>query len=168
MMREWMTMKMEANERIKNQDFTVHIPYTNAKTFKDDVLPNHVCDKELKSSLWHWNWKDDKEGEGQQGLKALDEGYSGKNYVKKFLRALYPKWRAKITGIEESKDLTSLLLDELIGNLNAKKESSDEECSTSRIKDEEYAMTVKDEEVLQKKRKVRETTTQKDILKKPR
>nr|GEX36421.1 retrovirus-related Pol polyprotein from transposon TNT 1-94 [Tanacetum cinerariifolium] len=50
-------------------------------------------------------------------LKALDEGYSSKNYVKKFLGALHPKWRAKVTTIEESKDLTSLSLDELIGNL---------------------------------------------------
>ncbi|GKG31180.1 hypothetical protein Tco_0423668, partial [Tanacetum coccineum] len=85
----------------------------------------------------------------------LDEGYSSKNYVRKFLRALHPKWRAKVTAIEVSKDLTSLSLDELIGNLKvhemiikkdseivkakverkslelkAKKESSDEECST--------------------------------------
>ncbi|GKB14342.1 retrovirus-related pol polyprotein from transposon TNT 1-94 [Tanacetum coccineum] len=102
-------------------------------------------------------------------LKALDEGYSSKNYVRKFLTALHPKWRAKVTAIEESKDLTSLYLDELIGNLKlhemiikkdseiikakgrrrslalkAKKESSDEECSTSGSKDEEYAMTVRD------------------------
>ncbi|GKC83786.1 retrovirus-related pol polyprotein from transposon TNT 1-94 [Tanacetum coccineum] len=102
-------------------------------------------------------------------LKALDEGYSSKNYVRKFLRALHPKWRAKVTTIEESKDLTSLSLDELIGNLKvhemiikkdskivkakgerkslalkAKKESSDEECSTSGSEDEEYAMAVRD------------------------
>ncbi|GJT48947.1 hypothetical protein Tco_0975104, partial [Tanacetum coccineum] len=90
-------------------------------------------------------------------LKALDEGFSSKNYVKKFLKALHPKWRAKVTAIEESKDLTSLSLDELIGNLKvfeviikkdsemvkgnreqsrslalkAKKESSDEDSSTS-------------------------------------
>nr|GEV35594.1 retrovirus-related Pol polyprotein from transposon 17.6 [Tanacetum cinerariifolium] len=50
-------------------------------------------------------------------LKALDEGYSSKNYVRKFFRALHPKWRAKVTAIEESKDLTSLYFDELIGNL---------------------------------------------------
>ncbi|GJT40418.1 hypothetical protein Tco_0940283 [Tanacetum coccineum] len=50
-------------------------------------------------------------------LKALDEGYSSMNYVRKFLRALHPKWRGKVTAIEESKDLTSLSLDELIGNL---------------------------------------------------
>nr|GEU89100.1 zf-CCHC domain-containing protein/UBN2 domain-containing protein [Tanacetum cinerariifolium] len=102
-------------------------------------------------------------------LKALDEGYCSKNYVRKFLRALHPKWRAKVTTIEESKDLTSLSLDELIGNLKvhkiiikkdyeivkakverkslalkARKESSDEECSTSGSEDEEYVMAVRD------------------------
>ncbi|GKB44359.1 hypothetical protein Tco_0889301 [Tanacetum coccineum] len=70
--------------------------------------------------------------------------YSSKNCVRKFLKALHPKWRAKVTAIEELKDLTSLSLDELIGNLKAKKESSDEECLTSRSEDEEYAMTVRD------------------------
>ncbi|GKD92284.1 zf-CCHC domain-containing protein, partial [Tanacetum coccineum] len=50
-------------------------------------------------------------------LKALDEGYSSKNYVRKFLKALHPQWRAKVTTIKESKDLTSLSLDELIENL---------------------------------------------------
>ncbi|GJS42347.1 hypothetical protein Tco_0567390 [Tanacetum coccineum] len=49
-------------------------------------------------------------------LKALDEGFSSKNCVRKFLRALHPKWRAKVTTIEESKNLTTLPLDELIGN----------------------------------------------------
>nr|GEZ18353.1 hypothetical protein [Tanacetum cinerariifolium] len=102
-------------------------------------------------------------------LKALDEGYSSNNYVRKFLRALHPKWRAKVTGIEESKDLTSLSLDELIRNLKvyemiikkdskivkekvdrkshalkAKKEYSDEECLTSGSEDEEYVMAVRD------------------------
>ncbi|GJT44824.1 hypothetical protein Tco_0953539 [Tanacetum coccineum] len=102
-------------------------------------------------------------------LKARDEGYSSKNYVRKFLRALHPKWRAKVTTIEESKDLTSLSLDKLIGNLKvheiiikkdseivkakverksialkAKKESSDEECSNSGSEDEEYVMAVRD------------------------
>ncbi|GKD20823.1 zf-CCHC domain-containing protein [Tanacetum coccineum] len=75
---------------------------------------------------------------------ALDEGYSSKNYDRMFFRALHPKWGAKIMTIEESKDLTSLSLDELIGNLKVKKESSDGECSTSGSKDEEYAMAVRD------------------------
>ncbi|GKA01123.1 hypothetical protein Tco_0673788 [Tanacetum coccineum] len=50
-------------------------------------------------------------------LKALVEGFSSKNYVRKFLRDLHPKWRAKVMAIEESKDLSSLALDELIDNL---------------------------------------------------
>ncbi|GJT39166.1 retrovirus-related pol polyprotein from transposon TNT 1-94 [Tanacetum coccineum] len=103
-------------------------------------------------------------------LKALDESFSSKNYVRKFLRALHPKWHAKVTAIEESKDLKSLSLDELIRNLKvyeviinkdsemvkgkreqnrslalkAKKESSDEDSSTSDSEDEEYAMAVKE------------------------
>ncbi|GKF17396.1 hypothetical protein Tco_0062314, partial [Tanacetum coccineum] len=68
-------------------------------------------------------------------LKALDEGFSSKNCVRKFLRALHPKWRTKVTAIEESKNLTTLSLDKLIGNL---KESSDDDSSTSNGKDEEY------------------------------
>ncbi|GJR54883.1 hypothetical protein Tco_1405404 [Tanacetum coccineum] len=72
-------------------------------------------------------------------LKALDEGFSSKNYAWKFLRALHPKWRAKVTTIEESKDLSSLALDELI----TKKKSSDDETLTSRSVDEEYAMAVR-------------------------
>ncbi|GKD49332.1 hypothetical protein Tco_1278308 [Tanacetum coccineum] len=89
--------------------------------------------------------------------EKLDEGFSSKNYVRKFLRALHPNWRAKVTAIEESKDLTSLSLDELIANLKiykviikndsemvkgkreqnrslalkAKKESSDQDSSNS-------------------------------------
>ncbi|GJW83862.1 zf-CCHC domain-containing protein [Tanacetum coccineum] len=98
-----------------------------------------------------------------------EAGYSSKNYVRKFFRALHPKWREKVTAIEESKDLTSLSLDELIGNLKvhkiiikkyseivkakgerrslalkANKESSDDECSTSKSEDEEYAIAVRD------------------------
>nr|GEX96809.1 kinesin-related protein 4-like [Tanacetum cinerariifolium] len=77
-----------------------------------------------------------------------------------FLMALHPKWRAKVTAIEDSNGLTSLSLDELLRNLKvyeviikkdsemvkgkreqnrslalkAKKESSDEDSE-----DEEYA-----------------------------
>nr|GEV21890.1 UBN2 domain-containing protein [Tanacetum cinerariifolium] len=76
-------------------------------------------------------------------LKALDEGCSSKNYVRKFLKALHPKWREKVTTVEVSKDLTSLSLDELIGNLKAKKEFSDEECLTSGSEDEEHAMAMR-------------------------
>ncbi|GJR94070.1 reverse transcriptase domain-containing protein [Tanacetum coccineum] len=50
-------------------------------------------------------------------LKSLDPNNSSKNHVRKFFRALPLKWRAKVTAIEESKDLPTLPLDELIRNL---------------------------------------------------
>ncbi|GJT66681.1 copia protein [Tanacetum coccineum] len=147
------------------------------KAFKDSNRYEHV---RLKISVWQSLSERRSQNESIDSafarfntnitsLKALDEGYSSKNYVRKFLRALHPKWRVKVTAIEESKDLTSLSLDELIGNLKvhemiikkdseivkekverkslalkAKKESSDEECSTSGSEDEEYAMAVRD------------------------
>nr|GEY64856.1 hypothetical protein [Tanacetum cinerariifolium] len=103
-------------------------------------------------------------------LKALDEGFSSKNCVRKFLRELHPKRRTKVTAIEESKNLRTLSLDELIGNLKvyeevikkdsetiksrreqsrsiclkARKESSDDDSSTFDSEDEEYAMAIRD------------------------
>nr|GEW35891.1 integrase, catalytic region, zinc finger, CCHC-type, peptidase aspartic, catalytic [Tanacetum cinerariifolium] len=85
----------------------------------------------------------------------------GEKIREEFLRALHPKWRAKVAVIEESEDLTSLSLDDLIGNLKvheviikkdseivkgkreqsrslalkAKKKSSDKEISTSKNMD---------------------------------
>nr|GEY74117.1 hypothetical protein [Tanacetum cinerariifolium] len=50
-------------------------------------------------------------------LKSLDPNYSSKNHVRKFLRSLPLKWRAKVTAIEDAKDLATLPLDELVGNL---------------------------------------------------
>ncbi|GKE50840.1 zf-CCHC domain-containing protein [Tanacetum coccineum] len=78
-------------------------------------------------------------------LKALDESFPSKNCVRKFLRELHPKWRAKVTTIEESKNLTTLSLDELIGNLKVyEEESSDDNSSISDSEDEEYTMAVRD------------------------
>ncbi|GKD51191.1 hypothetical protein Tco_1280167 [Tanacetum coccineum] len=50
-------------------------------------------------------------------LKSLDSDYFSKNQVRKFLRALPLKGRAKVMAIEEAKDLATLSLDKLIGNL---------------------------------------------------
>ncbi|GJX51237.1 hypothetical protein Tco_0278082 [Tanacetum coccineum] len=115
-------------------------------------------------------------------LKVLDEGFSSKNCVRKFLRALHPKWRAKVIAIEESKNLTTLSLDELIGNLKvyeevikkdsktikskreqsrsialkARKESSDDDSSTFDSEDEKYAMAVREfKKILKKTRTIR-------------
>ncbi|GKC28003.1 hypothetical protein Tco_1035297 [Tanacetum coccineum] len=99
-------------------------------------------------------------------LKALHDSFSSRNHVRKFLRALLTKWHPKVTEIEESKDLSTLSLDELIDNLKvyevvlekdseiskskkekykslalkARKISSDEEGSCSNSDDEKYAM----------------------------
>ncbi|GJU62640.1 zf-CCHC domain-containing protein [Tanacetum coccineum] len=59
-------------------------------------------------------------------LKAPDEGFSSKNYVRKFLRDFI------LNGAQRSLAL------------KAKKESSDEDSSTSNSEDEEYAMDVRD------------------------
>ncbi|GJX10350.1 hypothetical protein Tco_0200209 [Tanacetum coccineum] len=50
-------------------------------------------------------------------LKSLDQDYSSKNHVRKFLCALPLIWRANVMTIEEAKDLATLSLDELISNL---------------------------------------------------
>nr|GEW76711.1 putative reverse transcriptase domain-containing protein [Tanacetum cinerariifolium] len=90
--------------------------------------------------------------------------------IKYWAYRIHPKWRSKVTAIEESKNLTTLPLDELIRNLKGyeevikkdfktvkgkkeqsrslalkvKKEVSDEDISSSDSEDEEYAMAVKE------------------------
>ncbi|GKA75375.1 hypothetical protein Tco_0781753 [Tanacetum coccineum] len=123
----------------------------NPETKKDEIVPFHKQNDDLKKKLA-------KNNEAKM------------NYVRKFLRALHLKWCAKVTTIEESKNLTTLPLDELIGNLKVyeevikkdfetvkgkkeqsrslalkvKKEVSDEDSSSSDSEDEEYAMAVKE------------------------
>ncbi|GKC11460.1 hypothetical protein Tco_1008242 [Tanacetum coccineum] len=148
----------------------------NPQTKKDEIVPFDKQIDDLKKKLA-------KNNEAKMidngfarfntiitSLKALDEGFSSKKCVRKFLRALHPKWGAKVTAIEEPKDLISLSLDELIRNLKvyeviikkdfemvkgkrelnrslalkAKKESSDEDSSTSDSEDKEYLMAVRD------------------------
>ncbi|GKC39072.1 hypothetical protein Tco_1051456 [Tanacetum coccineum] len=150
----------------------------NSETKKDEVVPFHKQDDDLKKKLAKnneakmviYNALPRKEYERIFILKALDEGFSSKNCARKFLRALHSKWRTKVTAIEESKNLITLPLDELIGNLKVyeevikkdfktvkgkkeqsrslelkvKKEVSDEDSSRSHSEDEEYAMAVKE------------------------
>ncbi|GJV23967.1 hypothetical protein Tco_1376662 [Tanacetum coccineum] len=123
-------------------------------------------------------------------LKALDESFSSKNCVRKFLRALHPKWHTKVTTVEESKNLTTLPLDELIRNLKvheeiikkdskmvkskieqnrsstlkARKESSDENSLSSDSEDEEYAMVVRNFKKFFKRRERRESIIKELLL----
>nr|GEV52168.1 UBN2 domain-containing protein [Tanacetum cinerariifolium] len=109
----------------------------NSETKKDEVVPFHKQNEDLK---------------------------------KKLAKNNEAKMRAKVMAIEESNNLTTLPLDELIGNLKVyeevikkyfemvkgkkeqsispalkvKREVSDEDSSSSDIEDEEYAMAVKE------------------------
>ncbi|GKA15308.1 hypothetical protein Tco_0695055, partial [Tanacetum coccineum] len=71
-------------------------------------------------------------------LKALDESFSSRNHVRKFLRFLPTKWHPKVTTIEESKDLSTLPLDELIGNLKVYEVVLEKDSETFDNKKEKY------------------------------
>ncbi|GJX94779.1 hypothetical protein Tco_0349365 [Tanacetum coccineum] len=68
-------------------------------------------------------------------LKALDEGYSIKNYVRKNLKVRKMIIKKDSEIVKAKGERRSLAL-------KAKKESSDEECSTFRSEDEEYVMAI--------------------------
>ncbi|GJV12638.1 hypothetical protein Tco_1354179 [Tanacetum coccineum] len=106
----------------------------NPETKKDEVVPFHKQNDDLKKKLA-------KNNEAKMviynALPPLDEGFSSKNCVRKFLRALHPKWRAKVTAIEESKNLTTLPLDELIGNLKVYEEVIKKDFETVKGKKEQ-------------------------------
>ncbi|GJS05725.1 ribonuclease H-like domain-containing protein [Tanacetum coccineum] len=73
-------------------------------------------------------------------LKALDESFLSRNHVRKFLRALPTKWRSKVTAIEESKDLSTLPLDELIGNIKVYEVVLEKDLEISKNKKEKYKL----------------------------
>ncbi|GJV60380.1 hypothetical protein Tco_1466480 [Tanacetum coccineum] len=90
--------------------------------------------------------------------RAKDIWQSFKKYVRKFLKALHPKWRAKVTMIEESKVLSSLALDELIGNLKVhevvmKKDSEIYKGKKERVKS--IALKAKKEQPCEEKKSFR-------------
>ncbi|GKA62161.1 hypothetical protein Tco_0761680 [Tanacetum coccineum] len=111
----------------------------NPETKKDEIVPFHKQNDDLKKKLA-------KNNEAKMGITS--------------------KMARKVTEIEESKNLTTLSLDKLIGNLKvyeevikkdsetvksnkeqsrsiilkARKESSEDDSSTSDSEDEEYAM----------------------------
>ncbi|GJV68541.1 retrovirus-related pol polyprotein from transposon TNT 1-94 [Tanacetum coccineum] len=68
-------------------------------------------------------------------LKALDESFSSRNHVRKFLRALPTKWRQKDSEISNSKKEKYKSL-----ALKARKVLSEEEATSSDSNDEEYAI----------------------------
>ncbi|GJX11893.1 hypothetical protein Tco_0201752 [Tanacetum coccineum] len=89
----------------------------NPETKKDEIVSFHKQDDDLKKKLA-------KNNEAKMGTTS--------------------KMAAKVTAIEELKNLTILPLDELIENLKVYEEVSDEDSSSSDSEDEEYAMAVKE------------------------
>ncbi|GJY76417.1 retrovirus-related pol polyprotein from transposon TNT 1-94, partial [Tanacetum coccineum] len=82
-------------------------------------------------------------------LKALDESFSSRNHVRKFLRALLTKWRPKVTAIEESKDLLTLSLGELIGNIKVYEVVLEKDLEVSKNKKDKYkSLALKARQVL--------------------
>ena len=51
------------------------------------------------------------------GLKSLGKSYTNSELVRKILRSLPRTWEAKVTAIQEAKDLNTLPLEELLGSL---------------------------------------------------
>ncbi|GJY66430.1 zf-CCHC domain-containing protein [Tanacetum coccineum] len=123
------TIKLKLSRFESPSSYPDHLVVSYTSFSHCSIIP-HPCKKKLIALV--------------TSLKALDESFSIRNHVRKFLRALPTKWRPKVMAIEESKDLSTLLLDELIGNLKEKKVSSNEEVSCSDSDDEEYAMVVRD------------------------
>ncbi|GKB96262.1 hypothetical protein Tco_0982399 [Tanacetum coccineum] len=104
----------------------------NPETKKDEVVPFHK----------------------QKFLKARDEDFSRQEFVlRMFLfRGHYiQNGMPRKSEIDESKNLTNYLFDELIGKL-VKKEVSNEDSSSSNSEDEEYAMSIKEFKKLFKRR----------------
>nr|GEX71224.1 uncharacterized mitochondrial protein AtMg00810-like [Tanacetum cinerariifolium] len=99
-------------------------------------------------------------------LKALDEGFSSKNYVRKYLRDLHPKWRAKVMEIEESKKNFITSSRRAYRKSKTKKESSDDKTSTSGSDDEEYSMAVRNFKKFFRRNEVVTFEEQSDDLKK--
>ncbi|GJV09500.1 zinc finger, CCHC-type containing protein [Tanacetum coccineum] len=129
-------------------------------------------EKEIKFNQWRSNNFKSKHPAPIKVEGGMDDdGEVTRNHVRKFLRALPTKWCPKVTVIKESKDLSTLPLDELIGNLKvyevvlendleisknkkekykslalkARKVLSEEEVTSSDSDDEEYVMAEKDD-----------------------
>jgi len=54
-------------------------------------------------------------------LKSLKKSFTTEELVRKILRFLPHSWEAKVTTIQEAKDMKKITLDELIGNLQTYK-----------------------------------------------
>nr|GEX94025.1 UBN2 domain-containing protein [Tanacetum cinerariifolium] len=121
---------------IQNGNFYYEVEDSKSKMMKE--TPYELLEDDQRKKLG----KNDKAKMTlYNALPHLD--YSSKNHVRKFLCALPLKWRDKVTAIEEAKDLATLPLDELIGNLRVYEmkasDDSDSQRESDQVIDEEEA-----------------------------
>ncbi|GJU36571.1 hypothetical protein Tco_1184925 [Tanacetum coccineum] len=112
----------QGNKEVKDNKIDLFVQKYEEFTISDDELIVHLLD--LILLLYP--------------LKALDESFLSRNHVRKFLRDFPTKWRPKVTTIEESKDLSTLPLDELIGNLKVYEVVLEKDLEISKNKKEKY------------------------------
>ncbi|GKA73118.1 hypothetical protein Tco_0779334 [Tanacetum coccineum] len=77
-------------------------------------------------------------------LKALDESFSSRNHVRKFLRALPTMWHPKVVVLEKDSEISKNKKEKYKSlALKARKVLSEEEASSSDSEGEEYTMKMK-------------------------
>nr|GEV31915.1 retrovirus-related Pol polyprotein from transposon TNT 1-94 [Tanacetum cinerariifolium] len=106
--------KMTLYNALSRKEYERVFMRKTAKEVRHTLIITHQGNSQVK------NCKIDLLTQEYKNLKSLDPDYSSKSHVTKFHRALLLKWRAKVTTIEEAKDLAILSLDELISNLKEK------------------------------------------------
>ncbi len=52
-----------------------------------------------------------------RGIQSLGKTFTNEKLVKKILRTLPKEWLPKVTSLKDSKDLSKVQLDKLLGNL---------------------------------------------------
>ena len=81
-------------------------------------------------------------------LKAMGKTYTDIELVRKILQSLTSVWHTKVTVIEDSKNMSTMTLDELIGSLmtyelNLKRNEEDRKFNSIRFKTEEKSKAKK-------------------------
>ena len=79
-------------------------------------------------------------------LKSLGKTFTTEELVRKILRFLPRSWEAKVTAIQEAKDLKTLSLDELIGNLQTYELRRNSQQQEENKKDRGLALKIMEED----------------------
>ena len=79
-------------------------------------------------------------------LKSLGQSFTTKELVRKILRFLPQSWEAKVTAIQEAKDMNKMSLDELIGNLQTYKLSRSSQLKEANKRDRGLALKALEED----------------------